>query len=97
MRRLSRLDIRCDGDVLQLSIQANAFLHHMVRNIVGSLVYVGCAKHEPGWIAELLASRMRALAAPTFSPCGLYLAGIDYDPQWGLPAFGARYLPAVSA
>ena len=97
VRRLSRLDIRCDGDVLQLSIQANAFLHHMVRNIVGSLVYVGCAKHEPGWIAELLASRMRALAAPTFSPCGLYLAGIDYDPQWGLPAFGARYLPAVSA
>lgn len=97
VRRLTRLAIRRDGDVLQFGIEANAFLHHMVRNVVGSLVYVGCAKREPAWIADVLASRARALAAPTFSPAGLYLSGIDYDAQWGLPAFGAGTLPGVAA
>ncbi|MGD9788578.1 MAG: tRNA pseudouridine(38-40) synthase TruA, partial [Sulfuricellaceae bacterium] len=65
----------------------SAFLHHMVRNIVGCLVYVGKGKYPPEWIGQLLASRDRRLAAPTFSPDGLYLAGVGYDPKWGLPAF----------
>lgn len=97
VRRLTCLDIRREGDVLQFTIEANAFLHHMVRNIVGSLVYVGCAKRSPGWVGEVLASRARALAAPTFSPCGLYLAGIDYDVRWGLPLFGTAHLRGVLA
>ena len=63
----------------------NAFLHHMVRNIVGSLVYVGAGKHAAGWMAELLGSRDRNKAAPTFAPEGLYLEGIEYDGKWGLP------------
>jgi tRNA pseudouridine38-40 synthase len=66
-------------------IRANAFLHHMVRNIVGSLVYVGAGKQPPRWIAELLASRDRNKAAPTFAPEGLYLEKIEYDAKWGLP------------
>jgi len=66
-------------------IRANAFLHHMVRNIVGTLVYVGNGRQAPGWVAEVLASRDRAKAAPTFAPEGLYLERIEYDARWGLP------------
>jgi tRNA pseudouridine38-40 synthase len=64
---------------------ANAFLHHMVRNIVGSLVYVGKGKHPPQWIGELLRGRDRARAAPTFDASGLYLLRVDYESHWGLP------------
>jgi tRNA pseudouridine38-40 synthase len=66
---------------------ANAFLHHMIRNIVGCLVYVGKGKHTPAWISELIDVRDRQRAAPTFSPDGLYLFNIRYDARWGLPAF----------
>ena len=66
-------------------IRANAFLQHMVRNIVGSLIYVGNGRQPPHWIAELLASRDRTKAAPTFAPEGLYLERIEYDVKWGLP------------
>jgi tRNA pseudouridine38-40 synthase len=86
VKHLYRLDILRRGDVLIFDLRANAFLHHMVRNIVGSLVYVGKGQRPPGWIKELLECRDRRLAAPTFSPDGLYLAGIGYDPKWGLPA-----------
>ena len=86
VRNLTRLDIAQRGDVLQLTLEANAFLHHMVRNIVGTLVYIGKGKHAPAWAGELLASRSRALAAPTFSPCGLYLTQIQYDARFGLSA-----------
>lgn len=73
------------GELIVFDFEAGAFLHHMVRNLVGSLVYVGQGKHEPEWIAELLVSRDRSLAAPTFSAAGLYLAGVDYEAHWGLP------------
>jgi tRNA pseudouridine38-40 synthase len=66
-------------------VRANAFLHHMVRNIVGTLVYVGKGKHEPQWVQELLLSRDRTRAAPTFGPEGLYLEKIEYQAKWGLP------------
>ena len=56
----------------------------MVRNIVGSLIYVGNGKQAPAWITGLLASRDRTKAAPTFAPEGLYLERIDYDARWGL-------------
>ena len=75
------------GSLVDFRFRANAFLHHMIRNLVGSLVYVGAAKHAPGWIGELLAARDRTAAAPTFSPEGLYLAGVEYDEAFGLPAF----------
>ena len=84
-KTLSKLIIVADGDHLRFDFSANAFLHHMIRNIVGSLVYVGAGKHPPAWIAELLAGRDRTRAAPTFAPDGLYLTGVDYGAKWGLP------------
>jgi tRNA pseudouridine38-40 synthase len=71
--------------MIRFDFHADAFLQHMVRNIVGALVYVGNGRHPPGWIAELLAGRDRTRAAPTFAPDGLYLTGIDYPARWNLP------------
>jgi tRNA pseudouridine38-40 synthase len=75
---------RC-GPYVAIRTVANAFLQHMVRNIVGSLVYVGIGRKPPGWIAEVLAARDRNLAAPTFAACGLYLSGVHYPAQFELP------------
>lgn len=80
------------GALVVFTLRANAFLHHMVRNIVGSLVYVGAGRQPPSWIADLLDGRDRRLAAPTFAPDGLYLSAIEYDPAFGLPAFRANPL-----
>ena len=85
VRTVHSLAIERDGERIAFLIRANAFLHHMVRNIVGSLVYVGAGKQPPGWMRELLLRRDRSKAAPTFAPQGLYLERIDYDPKWGLP------------
>ena len=85
--------VRRTGDLLIFDFEASAFLHHMVRNLVGSLVYVGQGKHSPEWMAQLLAAKDRALAAPTFSAAGLYLAGVLYEPHWGLPAGDDAFLP----
>lgn len=96
VRTLSQLDIRREGDFIVFDLAANAFLHHMVRNIVGCLVYVGKGKYPPEWLADLLARRDRRRAAPTFAPDGLYFAGADYDPRWGLPArTGTDAMPAA--
>ena len=81
---LRRADVRRHDDLLVFDFEASAFLHHMVRNIVGALVYVGKGAHPPAWIGEILAGRDRARAAPTFEACGLYFAGVDYDPAWQL-------------
>jgi tRNA pseudouridine38-40 synthase len=62
----------------------------MVRNIVGCLVYVGKGKYSPEWLADVLQSRERRLAAPTFAPDGLYLRRISYDPKWELPQMQDR-------
>jgi tRNA pseudouridine38-40 synthase len=67
----------------------------MVRNIVGSLVYVGKGKYPSSWMAEVLAGRKRENAAPTFSPAGLYLAGIGYDAKWKIPKFVESPLVAI--
>jgi tRNA pseudouridine38-40 synthase len=85
VKHLQQLDISSHGEMLIFDISANAFLHHMVRNIVGCMVYVGNGKHPPEWMAEVLAGRERGLAAPTFAPDGLYLKSIAYDAKWGLP------------
>jgi tRNA pseudouridine38-40 synthase len=79
------IDIERRGDIFVFSLHANAFLHHMVRNIVGSLLYVGSGKQPPRWLTQVLEGRDRSLAAPTFMPDGLYLSKIDYDPKWNLP------------
>lgn len=96
MRFLSALQVRRQGSLVVIEVRANAFLHHMVRNIAGSLMEVGCGRREPGWIAELLASRDRSLAAPTASPYGLYLVQVDYPGHFGIPmpAPGPFFLPS---
>lgn len=94
VKQMQRIEITRSGDTILLDFTANAFLHHMVRNLVGSLVYVGKGKHAPDWIGELLGNRDRTRAAPTFSPDGLYLANIGYDPKWGLPE-GHRILNQI--
>lgn len=85
VRRLSRLDVARRGDYVVFDLSANAFLHHMARNIVGCLVYVGKGKHPPEWLGEVLAGRDRGRAAPTFDAAGLYLARVEYDARWRLP------------
>jgi tRNA pseudouridine38-40 synthase len=85
-RMLDRLDIAREDDMIRFDFHADAFLHHMVRNIVGALVYVGNGRQPPSWIAELLAARDRTRAAPTFAADGLYLTGVDYPQRWNLPA-----------
>ncbi len=85
VRTLMQLDISTRGPYVTFDFCANGFLHHMVRNIVGSLVYVGKGLHDAAWMAEILLGRARKFAAPTFEAAGLYLTGVDYDAVWGLP------------
>ena len=85
VKTMRHVEVRRVDDMLVFDFEASAFLHHMVRNMVGSLVYVGQGKHPPEWISELLASRNRALAAPTFAAAGLYLLGVRYEKCWQLP------------
>jgi len=86
VRTVLRLDVDSpsEGRVV-FTIRANAFLHHMVRNIVGMLVYIGKGKHPPQWAAEVLESRSRSRAAPTFAPEGLCLEHVEYEALWNLP------------
>ena len=84
---------RGDGDSCywRFEFEGNAFLHHMVRNIMGCLIAVGQGLKPPRWMAEVLAARSRDAAAPTFSPDGLYFLGPVYDAAWGLPQRTAAY------
>jgi tRNA pseudouridine38-40 synthase len=90
VRTLRACGISQQGAYFSFEFSANGFLHHMVRNIVGCLVFVGKGKHPPQWLAEVLAGRDRRLAAPTFPPDGLYLAAVEYAPAWNLPAFAPK-------
>ncbi|MBA2237396.1 MAG: tRNA pseudouridine(38-40) synthase TruA [Lysobacter sp.] len=84
-RDLQYIHVRREGDVVEVEVQANAFLHHMVRNIVGSLLLVGCGERPDGWIGELLAGGDRTVAGPTAPSAGLVFLGPRYPAQWGLP------------
>ena len=94
VKTLRRADVTRHGDLLVFEFEASAFLHHMVRNLVGALVYVGKGAHPPEWVGDILAGRDRARAAPTFEACGLYFAGVDYDPVWQLKV-GAGDTPMI--
>ncbi|MES2047830.1 MAG: tRNA pseudouridine(38-40) synthase TruA [Pseudomonadota bacterium] len=93
VKHMYEVGIRQHGDLIILSFHANAFLHHMVRNIVGALIYVGMKKKTPDWITFLLNSNDRSLSAPTFMPDGLYLAKIDYDKKWKIEVNLGRNFP----
>jgi len=86
VRTVHALEVERSGEKIDFVIRANAFLHHMVRNIVGTLVYVGKDRRPAQWVKEILESRDRSRAAPTFAPEGLYLETVAYDAKWRLPA-----------
>jgi tRNA pseudouridine38-40 synthase len=85
VRTILALDFTQRGERIDLNIEANAFLHHMVRNIAGSLLAVGRGEHPPEWIAEVLAARSRKLAGITASASGLCFLGPRYPLAFGLP------------
>lgn len=85
IKTLREARVSVQGDLLVFDFEATAFLHHMVRNLVGTLVYIGKGVQSPSWIDELLLAKDRRLAAPTFSPDGLYFRGPIYEPGWNFP------------
>jgi tRNA pseudouridine38-40 synthase len=85
VKELRRAEVERHADLVVLSFAADAFLHHMVRNLVGCLVKVGNGSRPVNWLAEVLEARDRTLAAPTFAAAGLYLTQVDYGTRWGLP------------
>jgi tRNA pseudouridine38-40 synthase len=93
LKQMHEVKVERHGEVIVFTLRANAFLHHMVRNLIGSLIYVGNGRHPPAWLQDVLEGRDRNDAAPTFMPDGLYLAKIDYDPKWGLPQEDRAPLP----
>ena len=95
IKRLSRADICQRGSLIVFDFEASAFLHHMVRNLVGTLVYIGKGAQPPVWVDELLQAKDRTQAAPTFSPDGLYFRGPVYESHWNLPALDDDFLDGV--
>jgi tRNA pseudouridine38-40 synthase len=79
------INVSRHGAYVVVDIKANAFVHHMVRNIVGSLMEVGANNRPESWMAELLAAKDRRLAAATARAEGLYLVAVDYPERFGLP------------
>ena len=84
-KNLYRIDISRRGAYWRFEFEASAFLHHMVRNIMGCLVTIGQGKRPSHWMGDVLAARSRTAAAPTFPPEGLYFLGPRYEAHWGLP------------
>ena len=85
MKTMRGVAIEQRGAYWRFSFDADAFLHHMIRNIVGCLVAVGSGVRPASWLAEVLAARDRSLAAATFAPDGLYFVGPYYDPVHAIP------------
>ena len=85
LKDMRRIEITRRGAYWRFEFEASAFLHHMIRNIMGCLVAIGNGSRPPSWMAEVLAAKSRDAAAPTFSPDGLYFLGPVYDESFGLP------------
>ena len=91
VKSMRRIDISRRGAYWRFEFEADAFLHHMIRNIMGCLLLVGQGQKPPSWIDDVLAARNRDAAAPTFAPDGLYFLGPVYEARWGLPQRTAAY------
>ena len=85
VKNLQIATVKQYGEQFIFEFAANAFLQHQVRNMLGALIYVGNGKYAPDFIQQLLAQKDRTLSPPTFSPNGLYLAGVQYDNKFALP------------
>jgi tRNA pseudouridine38-40 synthase len=85
VKTLRSIEIHRHGAYWRFDFDGSAFLHHMVRNLMGCLLAVGTGRQPPGWLVELLAARSRDAAAPTFDAAGLYFVGPYYDAGLNLP------------
>ena len=93
MRNVHAIAVRGAREFVVLDVQANAFLHHMVRNIAGVLMAIGQGKQTETWARTVLESRERARGGVTAEACGLYFVGPDYPAAFGLPAAPAPWFP----
>lgn len=95
VRRIEYLHIARRGDLIVLEVKANAFLHHMVRNIVGVLMAIGAGEAPVSWVAEILEARDRSAGGVTARPFGLYLVNVGYPETFGLPEIlpGPLFVP----
>jgi tRNA pseudouridine38-40 synthase len=91
VKTMKRVEITRRGAYWRFEFEADAFLHHMIRNIMGCLLAIGQGHQRPSWMAQVLEARNRDAAAPTFSPDGLYFIGPVYGPEWNLPSRTAAY------
>jgi len=91
VRTLRELSVRRVGEWVILRVRANAFLHHMVRNLAGVLMDIGAGECKPGWAREILEARDRTLGGITAPPDGLYLTGVEYPQGFGIPS--AQHVP----
>ncbi len=87
VRTLSRLELSRSGDMISIELSANAFLHHMVRNIAGVLITIGCGEQPVSWAQQVLEHRDRTLGGVTAPAHGLYLTHVGYPPEFGLQQF----------
>lgn len=85
MRNIHHINVKRFGNLIVIDVKANAFLHHMVRNIAGVLMGVGSGRKPVEWVAEVLSLRDRRMGAETAPSYGLYLVEVDYDEQFGIP------------
>ncbi len=97
VKTMYSIEIFSNEPWLYFRIKGNAFLHHMVRNLVGSFIQIGVGKQKSEWMAEVLAAKDRSIAAPTFSPAGLYLVQIAYPDEFQIPKpwLANSWLPKV--
>jgi tRNA pseudouridine38-40 synthase len=91
VKTLTRASVARKGAYWRFDFEADAFLHHMIRNIMGCLVAIGQGLHDPDWLGEVIQACDRDAAAPTFAPDGLYFLGPVYDPKWQLPSRTPAY------
>lgn len=95
MRNIHHLMVRRVGPLVVIDVKANAFLHHMIRNIAGVLCEVGDGRRPVEWVAEVLAARDRVQAGITAPPHGLYFVDVDYDGKYGLPVMADSLGPLL--
>lgn len=85
VRTIHRLDVRRRGEFVAIDVIANAFLHHMVRNIAGVLMQIGSGKQAPEWARAVLEARDRQVGGVTAAPEGLYFVGVEYPERYAIP------------
>ncbi len=85
IRYMERIAVTRKGNFVVIDVQANAFLHHMVRNIAGALMAVGAGQKPAQWIHDILGARDRTVAGVTAPPHGLYLVDVGYPGHFGIP------------